>query len=396
VQTKTALVCGAGIAGPTLAYWLKRAGFAPTLVERAPALRSAGYVIDFWGLGYEIADKMGLLPQLLSEGYHVKEIRIVDGEGKRISGFGTQVFDELTNGRFISIGRSDLSRLIFAKIADDCEVIFGDTIKAIAQGKDGAEVTFERTRQRDFDIVIGADGLHSSVRRMAFGPQDQYEKPLGYVVAAFEVGGYRPRDEDVYVIHEQPGRQIGRFALHGDRTLFLFVVAHGLDSYPRTIDAQKSFIREAFAGARGELSHVLAELEGRRELYFDRVSQIRINTWSHGRICLIGDAAFCVSLLAGQGAALAMIAAYVLAEELGNATCNHEAAFRRYEELLRPYIVRKQKAAVRFASSFAPKTQLGLCVRHLAMNAFWIPIIAKIAISRDLVADQFKLPPYTF
>jgi 2-polyprenyl-6-methoxyphenol hydroxylase-like FAD-dependent oxidoreductase len=253
VQTKTALVCGAGIAGPTLAYWLTRAGFAPTLVERAPALRSAGYVIDFWGLGYEIADKMGLLPQLLSEGYRIKELRIVDGQGRRISGFGTRVFDELTGGRFVSIGRSDLSRLIFAKIADDCEVIFDDTIKAIAEEKDGAQVTFEHARQRSFDIVIGADGLHSSVRRMAFGPQEQYEKPLGYVVAAFEVCGYRPRDEDVYVIHEQPGRQIARFALHGDRTLFLFVMASGLDT-PDTIDAQKSFVRDAFAGVGWELT----------------------------------------------------------------------------------------------------------------------------------------------
>jgi 2-polyprenyl-6-methoxyphenol hydroxylase-like FAD-dependent oxidoreductase len=398
VQTNTVLVCGAGIAGPTLAYWLKRAGFAPTLLERAPGLRSSGYVIDFWGLGYDIAEKMGLLPQLLKEGYHVKELRVVDSYGHRVSGFGTKVFDELTAGRFVSVKRSDLSRLIFAKIAGDCEVLLGDTIKAIDQEQDGTRVSFEREKERRFDLVIGADGLHSAVRRLAFGRQEIYEKYLGYTVAAFEVSGYWPRDEDVYVIYEQPGRQIGRFALRGDRTLFLFVLAHDSDprSYPYVLGAQKALLRDAFAANEWELPQILAALDSCTELYFDRISQIRMDTWSRGRVGLIGDAAFCVSLLAGQGSALAMTAAYVLAEELERANGDHRAAFRRYEDLLRPYIVGKQKAAVRFASSFAPKTQLGLIIRHLVMNAFRIPVVAKFAIGRDLVADRLELPHYTF
>jgi 2-polyprenyl-6-methoxyphenol hydroxylase-like FAD-dependent oxidoreductase len=392
VQTNTVLVCGAGIAGPTLAYWLKRAGFAPTLLERAPGLRSSGYVIDFWGLGYDIAEKMSLLPQLLREGYHVKELRVVDSHGERVSGFGTNVFDELTASRFVSIKRSDLSQLIFAKVADSCEVLFGDTIKAIDQEQDGTRVTFEHRNERRFDLVIGADGLHSAVRGLAFGPQENYEKHLGYTVAAFEVSDYRPRDEDVYVIYEQPGRQIGRFALRGDRTLFLFVLARD-SAFPHVLGAQKALLRDAFAANEWE---ILAALDSSTELYFDRVSQIRMDTWSQGRVGLIGDAAFCVSLLAGQGSALAMTAAYVLAEELERANGDYRAAFRRYEDLLRPYIVGKQKAAVRFASSFAPKTQSGLIIRHLVMNAFRIPVLAKFAIGRDLVADRFELPHYTF
>lgn len=116
MRARTVLVCGAGIAGPTVAYWLTRFGFAPTILERAPTLRSGGYVIDFWGLGYDIAEKMGLLPQLCRAGYYVKDVRIVDAHGNRISGFGTKVFNELTAGRFVTIRRSDLSRLIFAAI----------------------------------------------------------------------------------------------------------------------------------------------------------------------------------------------------------------------------------------------------------------------------------------
>ena len=246
--------------------------------------------------------------------------------------------------------------------------------------------------------MIGADGLHSTVRRLAFGPQEIYEKHLGYTVAAFEVTGYRPRDEDVYVIYEQPGRQVGRFALHGDRTLFLFVLARdfGHSSYPHIVDAQKWFLREAFAKDEWEMPQILAALDSCTEFYFDRVSQIRMDAWSRGRVGLIGDAAFCVSLLAGQGSALAMTAAYVLAEELDRSKGDYRVAFRRYEELLRPYIISKQNAAVRFASSFAPGTRLGLTIRHLVMNAFRIPMIARFAIGRDLVADQLKLSQYTF
>ena len=397
MQTNTILVCGAGIAGPTLAFWLKRAGFAPTVVERAPALRSSGYVIDFWGIGYDIAEKMDLLPGLLTKGYHVKELRIVDSHGRRISGFGTKIFDDLAGGRFVSIKRSDLSQLIFLKIADTCEVLFGDTIKAIDQQPDSTRVTFESGQERVFDLVIGADGLHSTIRRLAFGPQETYEKHLGYTVAAFEVTGYRPRDEDVYVIYEQPGRQVGRFALHGDRTLFLFVLARDFDrgSYPHTVDAQKWFLRDAFAKDEWEMPQILAALDSCTEFYFDRISQIRMDAWSRGRVGLIGDAAFCVSLLAGQGSALAMTAAYVLAEELDVANGDYRTAFRRYEELLRPYVIGKQNAAVRFASSFAPKTRLGLALRHLVMSTFRIPLIAKFAIGRDLVADQLKLPQNT-
>ena len=199
--------------------------------------------------------------------------------------------------------------MIFAKTVDDCEAMFGDTIKAIDQEQDGTHVTFESGQERFFDLVIGADSLHSTV----FGPQERFEKYLGYTAAAFDVSGYKPRDEDVYVIYEQPGRQVGRFSLHGDRTLFLFVLAHDFDhrSYPNVVGAQRSFLRNAFANDEWELPQILASLDSCPELYFDRVARIRMDARSQGRVGLIGDAAFYVSLLAGQGSALAMTAAYV-------------------------------------------------------------------------------------
>ncbi len=179
MNNKSILISGAGIAGPTLAFWLNAAGFEPTIIERAPALRSGGYVIDFWGLGYDIAERMGLAGEINRLGYHMREMRVVDDLGRRITGFGTKVFDELTGGRYVTLGRSDLSRLLFEKVKGTTEVIFNDEIIGLEEQSDSVRVRFKHARERRFDLVIGADGLHSDVRRLAFGPQDRFERQLG-------------------------------------------------------------------------------------------------------------------------------------------------------------------------------------------------------------------------
>jgi 2-polyprenyl-6-methoxyphenol hydroxylase-like FAD-dependent oxidoreductase len=387
------LISGAGIAGPTLAFWLRKYGFSPTLVESAPGLRTTGYVIDFWGLGYDIAEKMGLLPDIARIGYHVQALRIVDDRGQRRSGFGVQVFRELTGGRYITLGRADLSKLIYERISGSCEIIFGDSITSLREAAGEVHVEFELGVERRFDLVIGADGLHSRVRKLVFGPQDRYEKDLGYRVAAFETVGYRPRDELVYVIHGAPGRQVGRFTLHNDRTLFLFIFADGGEPEPHGLAAQRAILRKIFVGDGWELPRILAALDTCDDLYFDRVSQIRMDAWSRGRVALVGDAAFCVSLLAGQGSALAMTAAYVLAGELATSQDRPEEAFRRYEDLLRPFIHAKQQAAERFATAFVPRTRLGVFLRNQVIKAFRVSAIARIATGRD-IRDQLELPRY--
>src|SRR6516164_3536953 len=191
---KTVLISGAGIAGPTLAFWLRAAGFEPTLVERTPALRTGGYVIDFWGLGYDIAERMGLITEINRIGYHAQEMRIVDSVGRRLAGFGTRVFTELTGGRYVTLQRSDLSRLLFERVKGCIESIFGDEIVALHGEPDCVRVDLKHVGERRFDLMIGADGLHSTVRKLVFGSQSQFQRHLGYIVAAFEVRGYRPRD----------------------------------------------------------------------------------------------------------------------------------------------------------------------------------------------------------
>jgi 2-polyprenyl-6-methoxyphenol hydroxylase-like FAD-dependent oxidoreductase len=392
---KTILISGAGIAGPTLAYWLRASGFEPTLVERSPVLRRGGYVIDFWGLGYDIAERMGLLPEINRNGYHARELRVVDDAGGKLAGFGTRVFTELTDGRYVTLARGDLSRLLFDKIKGHTEVIFGDEVVGLHEEPDSVKVELKRAGERRFDLVVGADGLHSAIRRLAFGPQSSFERRLGYTVAAFEVHGYHPRDEDIYLMYNQPGRMVGRFTLHDNSTLFLFVFASSDALLPDTLDEQKGLLREVYGRGGWECERIVAELDRANELYFDSVSQIRMPNWSRGRIALVGDAGFCVSLLAGQGSALAMISAYVLAGELAAGQGRYQEAFARYEALLRTYIEVKQRGTERFAAALAPGTRAGLLFRNLVIKAFAIPRLSKLAIGRD-IADVLPLPDYSW
>ena len=273
------------------------------------------------------------------------------------------------------------------------EVIFNDEIIGLEEQSDSVRVRFKHARERRFDLVIGADGLHSDVRRLAFGPQDRFERQLGHAVAAVEVRGYRPRDEDVYLLYGLPGRMLGRFTMRDDRTLFLLVFADDGSALPASLDSQKAMLRARYRDGRWECPGFLDRLDETPELYFDRVAQIRMERWSQGRVALVGDAAFCVSLLAGQGSALAMISAYVLAGELANAGGRHEEAFSRYEALLRAYINTKQKGAERFAVAFAPMTPWGLSFRNAVIRTFAIPGLARLVVGRE-ITDKLQLPEY--
>jgi len=392
------LISGAGIAGPTLAYWLAHYGLEPTIVEKAPKLRTAGYIIDFWGRGFDVADRMGLLPEIHRQGYMVREVRIVDRSGKGIAGFPAEAVARLAEGRYISLARGDLSACIFGAIEGKVESIFNDSIARIDQTAQGVRVRFETGTVRDFDLVIGADGLHSRVRELVFGPQSRFEKYLGYKVAAFEVRGYRPRDELVYVMFKEVGQQVGRFALHGDRTMFLFIFADDEpDGNIDNIQSQKALLRKRFGNRGWECQQILDALDSTNDLYFDRVSQIRMGTqtgsWTRGRVALLGDAAFCVSLLAGQGSALAMVGAYILAGELHRAGSDYAAAFARYQDRYEPLVLKKQKAALRFAGIFAPKSRFSMFIHNQVMNLLKIPLVADLAAGREL-ADNLRLPSY--
>jgi 2-polyprenyl-6-methoxyphenol hydroxylase-like FAD-dependent oxidoreductase len=411
------LISGCGIAGPTLAYWLTRYGIDCTIVEAAASLRTGGYIVDFWGAGFEIAEKMGLGPQIAGSGYRVREMRVVDSAGKRTADFAVDSIFGLMKGRYVSIPRSDLGAFIFRTIEGRVEKIFGDSIAAIEQTPDGVSVAFSGGQRREFDLVIGADGLHSRVREIGFGPESRFEKYLGFKVAAFQTEGYAPRDELVYVMFTEVGQQVGRFTMRDNRTLFLFTFADRDANLPADVASQKALLRRRFGTSGWECPRILDAMDAANDFYIDRVSQIRMSAtdsagnadgkssgsgarsggwsgaWSRGRVALVGDAAFCVSLLAGQGTALAMIAAYILAGELYRANGNYAEAFARYEKLFGPFVAAKQKAALRLSDMFAPHSKTSLWMRNQIFRMLAVKPIAKLAIGASLI-DKIALPEY--
>ena len=391
------LISGAGIAGPTLAWWLAHYGLEPTIVESSPRLRTGGYVIDFWGAGFEIADRMGLLDRIRSQGYMVREVRVVDRDGKTTAGFPAEAFSRMTHGRYTSLPRGDLAATIFAGIAGRVEAIFGDSVDRLQQTAGGVSVTFAGGATRQFDLIVGADGLHSRIRQLVFGPEPRFERYLGYKAAAFGIQGYRPRDELVYLMYTQVGKQVARFSMRNDSTMFLFTFADPDPRSPADLPGQKALLRSRFEASGWECPRILSALDSAGDLYFDRVSQVRMDPqhglWSRDRVTLVGDAASCVSLLAGQGSALAMVAAYVLAGELGRCRGDYTAAFQRYQQLFAPFVAAKQKAALRFAGSFAPKSPMALFLRNQIFKLMAIGWIADLAVGRDL-ADTITLPAY--
>jgi 2-polyprenyl-6-methoxyphenol hydroxylase-like FAD-dependent oxidoreductase len=391
-KVRNVLISGAGIAGPTLAYWLLRRGFTPTIVEEAPSPRAGGYVIDFWGLGWEVAERMGLTPVLLRDGYRMKELRLVNSSDQPVARLDVDVFRAAVEDRFISIHRGDLARGIYSLIDGKVETIFGDSIAAIQQDPDGVDVSFEHSAPRRFDMVVGADGLHSNVRKRVFGDERRFERYLGYYAASFNSPNYPVRDQGVYVSYALPGRQLGRYALRDGRTTFFFTFIGPPHPYQERMDnpGQKAALRQAFGGAGWECPAILDAMESSNDLFFDAVSQVRMDRWSHGRVGLLGDACSCPSLLAGQGSALAMAGAYVLAAELEAAGGDYAIAFENYQQRFKPFMDGKQEGAVRSAGWFAPRTRLSVQVRNLATRFMNMPLISTWMVKR-MFADQFDL-----
>jgi 2-polyprenyl-6-methoxyphenol hydroxylase-like FAD-dependent oxidoreductase len=393
VSRPSILVSGAGIAGATIAYWLLRRGFAPILIERAPRFRKGGYMIDFWAVGFDVAERMGLIPGLRNAGYDIDRVAFVTEEGKPRSALGRKVLKRALGDRFLSIPRGDLANAIYLTIERDVETIFGDSIVEIRQGAEGVEVRFERGSPRAVALVVGADGLNSAVRGAVFGPREKYERYLGYYVASFLTSCYPKRDEHTYLSYAAPGCQISRYALREDRTAFLFVFAshNRIADSARDLASQKQILRDRFSREPWiEWPEIERRLDACDDLYFDAVSQIILPCWSHDRTALVGDAAYCPSLLAGEGAAFAMAGAYILAAELERARGDYARAFVEYEQRFRPFIERKQKQARGIAASFAPRTSFGLFVRDQLIRLTAIPVVGDFLMRRFL-GDRFVL-----
>ncbi|MCK2213839.1 FAD-dependent monooxygenase [Actinomadura sp. ATCC 31491] len=321
------LISGASIAGPALAHWLVRAGCAVTVVEKAPALRPGGQAVDFKGATHRtVLERMGLLDDVRELQTGGADQHLVDAQGRTLA----IMPGEFTGGD-LEIKRGDLARLLHERTAPACEYVFGDSITSLTETGDGVHVTFERSAPRTFDLVVGADGIHSNVRRLAFGPEPEHVRFLGHYYALVDLDqDFGPTGQ----MYNEPGRMV---AVGGPKAPAFFVFASGPLDYDR-YDAgqQKDLLARAYTGMGWRTPEVLAAVRRADSVYLDSLSQVRVDRYSQGRVVLLGDAAY-GNTLAGFGTGLAVVGAYVLAGELAAAGGDHRAAFAAYERIFRPY-----------------------------------------------------------
>ncbi|MEU4434836.1 FAD-dependent monooxygenase [Nocardia rhamnosiphila] len=338
------LVTGASIAGPALAHWLCRRGAEVTVVERAPELRPGGQAVDARGIAKEVIARMGLDAAVRAARTETAGAYTVDAEGNVLETYRSD--DNGGDGYIaeIEILRGDLSRVLHEDTRDRVGYIFGDRIAELTQDADGVDVAFESGDRRRFDLVIGADGLHSALRAMAFGPHERFIRHLGHVLAFYSVPNEFGLDRWL-LDYQESGRSVGLRPLR-DATRAMAMLsfpAADLDVDHRDIAAQKRLLREQMAGLGWWTPRILAHLDDTPDFYLDQVAQVVMDRWSIGRVGLLGDAAFSSSPMSGAGTGLALVGAYLLAGELAAAGWEPEAGFAGYERRMRSFVEANQE-----------------------------------------------------
>ena len=357
------------MAGPTLAYWLARNGFQPTVVERAQGQRSSGNPVDVRGPALPVAERMGIMSALREVATPVTAMSVLNADGRQVTRVRIGTSRSAAGNSEVEVPRGDLADVLYRAARNDAEFLFDDTITALNQDGDGVDVTFDRAAPRRFDLVVGADGLHSAVRRLAFGPERDYVRHRGVYVATMPLGEDVDHPQDV-LLYNTPGRLVSIHPSRG-KALVAFIfrgpAIAGFDY--RDTEQHKQIVTDAYAGAAWRVPDLLDRLKQTDDLYFDSVSQVRLPNWSRGRIALLGDAASCVSLF-GDGSSLAMAGADTLASALAGAA-DHNDAFRRYEAAHRELTGPKQRAIRLAAALIVPKTRAGIAVRNLTAR-LWL------------------------
>jgi 2-polyprenyl-6-methoxyphenol hydroxylase-like FAD-dependent oxidoreductase len=356
MKNRNVLISGASVAGPALAFWLHRYGFNPTIVERAPAVRPGGYAIDFRGASVRVLERMGLLAEVQRLQTRIGAITIVDRHHRKVASMP----DGFTSGE-LEILRGDLAGIFHEATRETTEYIFDDSIAAMEESDAGVDVRFQGGGKRRFDLVAGADGLHSRVRLLAFGDDAAFVRDLGYYVSIFTVPNYLQLDHSG-LYYGAMGKKVGIFSGGdgSDAKASFFFATLPLQYDRRDITQQKDILRDHFQQEGWEVPRLLELMESAPDFYFDSVSQVKMNRWSSGRSVLLGDAAYCASPLSGMGTGMAVVGAYILAGELAEAGGDFAAAYARYESRMRPFVDKCQGLADGGADWFVPRTRFRL------------------------------------
>ncbi len=339
------LVAGASIAGPALAHWLRRRGAEVTVVERATGLRPGGQAVDARGVAKEVIRRMGLDAAVRAARTETAGAYTVDVDGNVLETYRADD-DDGGDGYIaeIEILRGDLSQVLYDDTRDGVEYVFGDRIAELTQDADGVDVTFAGGAQRRFDLVIGADGLHSALRAMVFGPHERFVRHLGLVLAFYSVPNEFGLDRWL-IDYQESGRSAGLRPLpDASRAMaMLSFSAADFDVDYRDVVAQRRLLRERMSDFGGLTPRILAHLDDTPDFYLDQVAQVVMDRWSSGRVGLLGDAAFCSSPMSGGGTGLALVGAYLLAGELAAAGWDPAAGFAGYERRMRSFVEANQE-----------------------------------------------------
>ena len=381
------LISGAGVAGLTLAYWLEQAGHTPIVIEKAKTIRTEGYMIDFTGTGWDVADKMGLIPAIRQRASTTELVIYKDKDDNITSQISIKNLLASMNDtvNYAAINRRDIVHILYEAVQDKVEICFGRSLKAVEQTTNAVQVGFNDGSFDEYDLLVGCDGIHSHTRQLVFGDEQQFANYFGYQFAIFEIPPLQYDLGHSYHMYVEPDLQIGIFPTQADKWLVFATFAQKDDSIPKS-DKRVKAIGQQLAHVDWYVPELLNTLQSDDYVFWDNITQIQMPQWYDNRVALIGDSAYCPTLISGQGASMAMAGAYFLAEGLAE-TRSYQEAFVHVDTCLRPHIEKIQASARNFAPTFIPKSNLRIAIINWALRLSGIPIFKQF-VGKQFVIDS--------
>lgn len=390
MKNKKILISGAGIAGLTLGYFLKKEGFTPVIIEKAATLKDGGYMIDFFSSGVYVAEKMGIIEELTHKDHSINTIKQYTHTYKKNFNISMSAFKKRMPRNFFNLLRTDIIDVLYKKVKDNVDIRFATSIKEITQEKDTINITFDDGSIEEFDLLIAADGIYSNVRDLTYSNDEISKIFLNTYVAGYEHSVPLDLKKHEIISMITPKRQMMSYSSSKERNTTLFIF-HSKKILHLDKEEKIKVLREVFKNFTSPIPKIINQAEEEKDLFFDEVSQIKVKgSWHKGRVALVGDAAYCLTLLSGQGVSMAMTGAYVLAKKLTQHQDNHTKAFEAYELDLRPHIEKMQKKAVKNTASFLPTSKVSLWLRNLIMPFIFSKVFSPFIVKFLGAENYFK------